>query len=457
MKKHDRDKSNDLRPYSNEILLSKVTKGNLIDKKIVAYAITKIRKYKDGELKGRLVAEVSSNELIKKLHLSSNYYTKFKQFSAMADYAFNHRVYISKSNGDMEAFCIVNNISYAGGTFRFIFDVALEKYLYDLDGNFTLIPIETLMSFKSINTYRLYEILKTDGYKILAKEGAHYDVVYNLDELKFMIGLVDLNDAEKSRLSKGVTSYTDFLAAMPNPPYRTWQNFKLRVLETAKKEMEESELSDIRFEYSPIKNGPGGKVTDVEFHIYAKYNNNMNSCDLRNIVKRNTESINVADAISVEHIDKVLSHKKVVVKRDQARRLLILAKDDVDRVIRVMDALAEEENISNPIGWMTTAIKENWEFDGENRRVKRNINFNNNFNQREYDFEELEKALLNKQNQRNKEKDNLDPLSGCKIDSIDQEFEQHLKNKYGMSFEQYSALPDIAKNSIFDELKKMKD
>ena len=61
--------------------------------------------------------------------------------------------------------------------------------------------------------------------------------------------------------------FEEALAEIKDAPFEDWRNFRRKVLEVAKKELEESEYSEICFDYEPVKSGKGGKVTGIRFFV----------------------------------------------------------------------------------------------------------------------------------------------------------------------------------------------
>lgn len=104
------------------------------------------------------------------------------------------------------------------------FSEDVQPYLCQLKKNFTTYYISQISKFKSIYSIRLYEL---SIMKIKQNKGIKISFSLKLEELKEML---DLNDL-----------------------YSRFYNFKLRVLEPAKKEI--NKHSDIKFNYEITKEG----------------------------------------------------------------------------------------------------------------------------------------------------------------------------------------------------------
>jgi plasmid replication initiation protein len=73
--------------------------------------------------------------------------------------------------------------------------------------------------------------------------------------------------------------------------YPRWDNFKARVLDSCQQAL--SEYTDIKFEYEPIKNGRGGKITSVKFLI-SKNNDYIDPLTLNEFIEAQS---NIDDGI----------------------------------------------------------------------------------------------------------------------------------------------------------------
>lgn len=121
----------------------------------------------------------------------------------------------------------------AEGTITVMLHSRIKQYLLQLKDNFTQYELWNVLSLKSKWSIRLYELFRSYNYQ--------KRVVISVEELKKLL------NAE---------SYTNFY------------NFKVKVLEKAKADI--NEYTDIRFEYDIEKGGRGGKVETIIFTIEKK-------------------------------------------------------------------------------------------------------------------------------------------------------------------------------------------
>lgn len=213
----------------------------------------------------------------------------------------------------------------------------LKPFLLQLKENFTSYQLVNIIKINSNYTLRLYEILKS---KVFKKE-----FIISLEELYRMV----LNQYQR---------YTDF---------------KRYVLEKCKKEIKEK--TDISFDYKEIKTGR--KVTAIKFNI-----------------KSNSKS---EIALGRAEIDsKVEIVQDIFVKYDitplEASSILKDANEDIE-LIEKCYGYAKKKNIENIVGYVRTLVKDFCE--PKNATIPSN---SDNFKQRNYNFGDLEKMLLNHMN-----------------------------------------------------------
>jgi len=137
------------------------------------------------------------------------------------------------------AFTFVNIFASVGyvpnrGVVEVCFNPQLKPYLISIQGNFTQYDIKQTLAMSSVNSIRIFELLKQ--YENFGKRRI------NLEDLRTILNL--------------------------EGKYSTWSGFKKRVLEQAQKECEEH--TDLNFTYTEIKSGR--KITALQFLIQKKSN-----------------------------------------------------------------------------------------------------------------------------------------------------------------------------------------
>lgn len=115
-------------------------------------------------------------------------------------------------------------------------DMVFYERLCDLNNGYTIFQAAVIYSLTSVHATKIYELLA----KYRDKEFFRM----TLDELKWMT-----NCQEK---------------------YPAYADFKRKVIEAAKRQLDKNEITDLRFRYSEIRNGK--KVTGIQFHVLKTEN-----------------------------------------------------------------------------------------------------------------------------------------------------------------------------------------
>lgn len=208
------------------------------EQKIILYLISKI-KPTDSEFEWYEIDIKHICELCGIEYNGKNYYYLRETIKKLHDKSFY--IPIEDKNGNkMWTLCawvqkakFPINPSFGGAIKAQIrFDEDMRPYLLQLKNCYTKYELKYALSMRSKYGIRIYEILKSH-------ENMH-SVEFSLDDLK-------------SRLNMADTNYT-------------FANFRIKVLEIAKKEI--NEKTDINISYSPTKTGRA--VTGITFEIKSK-------------------------------------------------------------------------------------------------------------------------------------------------------------------------------------------
>lgn len=236
------------------------------------------------------------------------------------------------------------------------FSPDLKPYMLQLKEKFTQYQLANVLTMKSKYSPRIYEILKCNEFK---KQG--YTEV-EIDELRRLLKTENI--------------------------YPLYADFKRKVIQQAQKELKA--LTDISFEFEEIKTGR--KVTSIRFYIKSntkpidEVSATLDTKVPKNKNKGSDGQINAIKAIFKESITDL-----------DAKKLLDTAKGDI-KIIQEKYRLAQTvSKIDNVVGWMLSAIKEDYQLP----KGKLKISTFNNYEQRTYDFDKLEKQLLGWSNEHN--------------------------------------------------------
>lgn len=357
---------------SNMLIESK-SSTSLFERKLLNIAIAKAY-IEDGEL----IARVSTKDVKNYLHITGNsIYSRLKEVSKET---LGHVVSIEddeKENFIM--FNVVNKCEYRDGVFTTRFTKEMKPHIYNLKKDYTRMSLDVLCSFKSLFTTRIYEILRTQYYRFDREKCDELIVPrppknpYSIAELKFTLNVVDANASKAVKRLVEQGKFEEALDEIKDAPFGDWRNFRRKVLEVAKKELEESEYSEISFDYEPIKSGKGGKVTGIRFFVKKNMKCTHHS-DLHRMPGMAEEGEEVApDVIAAKKPE--VNEKYILEVADmfgsepvtiQDIKVLLQVSNNQPALIRKAFQMAQEQTyINNLIGWMRRCIEERW-FENEN-------------------------------------------------------------------------------------------
>lgn len=252
------------------VLIESKYKSSIMENKILAIGMAKAKKED-----GRAVARISSGELIsilglKKNHkISGSFYTRLKE---TAQEMTSRRIFID--DYENHSFTIINLIgsaTYSNNVFTIKFEPDITGYIMDLKSNYTKLSLPILMSFDSKYSYRLYEILKSKSfYNNSTENNDEFVASFGLSELKLDIGVVDTNTEQVIKMLKRANPDFDKMVneVSKDKNFSAWSDFKKKVIDVAVKEI--NEKSDLDIRYKTIREGHGGKVTNIIFYFSFK-------------------------------------------------------------------------------------------------------------------------------------------------------------------------------------------
>lgn len=365
----------------SNFLIGAKYKSSLLENKILAVSLTKVRKDENGQL----ISTVTASELKKYMKKTNGSF--YDQLYSCADNLANRQIVMEdRENNKFMILNIVQTALYDNGKFIIKYNSDLEKYLYGLQQNFTKLSLPVMMSFKSVYSFRLYELLKSKAYYPRDKKKTEnlFRITFSLSELKLDLGAVNSSyDRVQKILKSSSPDYDKAVEAAKEKTFARWGDFKDRVIDVAVKEINSLPEACMNVSYELGKSGRGGKVYEVAFIV--KLTNGMAEFMEPDvvIVPAITADINV-----VEMIDNLLENEDMRVKDIKA--IAVAAENNFERVKNAYDIYRKQKaKAANFTGWMIAAIK-----NGYKDSKKYLGNSFHDFEQNEYDFEQLEMQLL---------------------------------------------------------------
>ena len=368
MENQDKEKKNQRQEMvsRSNVLIESKSSTSLFERKLLNIAIAKAV-IEDGEL----IARVTTKDVKNYLHISGNsIYTRLRDASKET---LGHVVSIEdEGKENFIMFNVVNKCEYRDGVFTTRFTKEMKPHIYNLKKDYTRMSLDVLCSFKSLFTTRIYEILRTQYYRF-EKEASDEIIVprppkapYSLSELKFTLNVVDANAYKTVKRLVEQGRFDEAIEEIKDASFEDWRNFRRKVLEVAKKELEESNYSEICFDYEPVKSGKGGKVTGIRFKVRKNLNCTHHS-DLWRI--RGDEMLEIIpdvleakqpgiqEGLILEVAD-IFGNEPITIQ--DIKTLILAADQDVESIKKAFGMAKQQTYINNLVGWMKKCLEEKW-------------------------------------------------------------------------------------------------
>lgn len=393
-----KDNRQDIVPYKDDrysksnYLISAKYSSSLLENKIMAISLAKIQKKEYMEDKnGRIVCSMSAGELRDMINANAGSF--YAQLEPVAMNMAARTIGFSdpdKNGGIFDYISVIDRAKYENGVFTIFFNVDVKEYLSDFKANFTILELPTMLKFKNVYSFRLYELLSSRVYykKGIPKEQRTriFRIDFNLSELKLDMGVVnaELDDVRKELNNKKSPDYDRAVARSPEKKFSTWYDFKRYVLDTAVKEI--NRKTDMKISYVPLKSGRGAKVRGVEFTV--------------DLTERESGAfgkyLEPEPSMSEDEKLDVLVEAKMLLKDFSTKDVRVICEKsgyDTERIRKAYELLCRQSSVANAAGWMIACLKSGYEVPDWSSPENVN-NRTANFHQREYDYAELEARLL---------------------------------------------------------------
>lgn len=388
-------------PKSN-FLISAVYKSTLYENKLMAMGLHSIA---SGQAEitpeGYMIARFSHAQIKRLFNVkSSGLYDVLKE---SARRMINRPIFMEDEID--KRFKYINAVidaQYEDGIFSIRFHKDLKPMIAEIKENFTMLNLEMMASFKSVYSFRLYELLKSKAYdpKKSNPRSGSFEIHYQLAELKLRIGAVNSDLTKVKRVLEKNDKTPDYEKAVEvadEKTYDSWTNFKNKVLNP--KVLEEiAEKTEMTVSYIPLKKGKGGKVHEVLFYVTYKEQNTK---------KEKIIACSLTDDEKDDFIDEVHGFLDVKLKSKDIRKIAEAAEYDMEKVKKAnaaYEAYSANNDVENVVGFYIKAIQEDYDVTKSQKPKKTKsqtfskkypaFNSFNQFEQRDYDWDELEKKFL---------------------------------------------------------------
>lgn len=303
------------------------------------------------------------------------------------------KLYIYRNPGENQfrMSSLYGDVVYEDGKLTIEYNPSMEYLFLDLKENYTKLKLDIALKYVTNGGFQLYKLLKSYVYTLpeidptLPQESQKsLTKKYSLSELRLQLGYVDLNQPDiKLEGAKKHPDIEKMTEMEKKPKYKRWTDFNNRVLIPGMEEV--NRISDIYIASITKKCGSHGKVDEVEIVVQNNldYYLRVNNID----TSKTQKNENIVDILSEEEkitfYDEVIDIIKEPIKIKDAKAIAEAAEYNLD-IIKQKYAFCNDAD--NVVGWLITAIKENWSNPLSKRKQT--------FTQRDYDFDKLEKEIL---------------------------------------------------------------
>ena len=382
---------------SNALIQAK-EKTSLLESKIELLAIYKLKddcftiKKKDarGHSYDVHAVTLSANEIKRLTDMKSG--TIYEQIAAAAlELKQKIFIYAEPEKDQFRMDNLYGEVTYKTGKMTVEFNPSTEHLFSELKNNFTKLNLGICFAFKSNGGFQLYKLLRTYMYtlpevelELLQEEQQYISKEYNVSELRLQLGYVDIDQPEIK--NEGMKSHPDsekMVELEKKPKYKRWNDFYNRVIEPGIEEI--NRISDIYISGVEAQKGAHGKIKSLIF--CCQYNKNYYAGKEKVANKKR-----LTEEQKDDFIDEVrMICKDVEFKTRDLKTISEAAGYDINQIEKAYRILMSKENVENAVGFMLDAIRKGYE---EPTGFHKKTSFND-FKQRKYDFDELEKDVVN--------------------------------------------------------------
>ncbi len=356
------------------ILISAKYKSTLQENQLTALALTRIQQNLDDGHE-EYTATIYPSEIKRLFEKKNNIYRSLKQ---AARTMMGKQIFVEDGNGNFYGFVLIPNAKYEDGVFTVTFNKEIKPLISNLQKNFTNFDVAVLMSFSSNNAYRLYELFKKELYESNRKLiGNIVQLEYSIAELKFTIGICDINNPDiqniKARMGNNI-DYDVLYDKLPSSEkkYTQSSDFIRRIIKPAQKELLKE--CGLKFDYEGIKT-KGNLVGRIKFTIYMDSVNSNISGEISqkaDYIAEKRSNIDESDNANISEFSNEISMELY----QEFVGFHNLTKEDIDLlckkanydVTRVKDAIYYADsrgNISEFMNYVVSVVDHpEWDIEG---------------------------------------------------------------------------------------------
>lgn len=365
----------------------------LFEQQIIAIAHTRVEEVHNDPI-GQFRATIYPDELKKLVDRDDHIYRDLKRIATKLN---GHTILIEDGKGNFEVFSLIPNAKYENGELTIYFNNALKKHTIQISQamGYTSLELPVMLVFKTYASFKLYEILKAEIYKIDKYNLQYVTKEIRLSELRFILGVANSEAPEVSEfIQRNLRDASNKMfwdeAFEKLPPsgrkYAEWRDFDRHILRPIQEELREK--SYIKFEYE--KKREGRFIKRVLFKISLNEPTNPAAIKSKEDTLRNSKieyqqmELNLsAMGGTVEESEPTLEFCEIPAKdpilefmdkfkqeftQEELRSFLKAAKNETALVEKCIELHRKEvikkfesgqPEIENDIGWIIKCIKRN--------------------------------------------------------------------------------------------------
>ncbi len=370
---------------SNE-LINAMGKGTALSQKLFAIGMQNIHV----DETNNVVATIYGTELRKMFKSSSG--SLYEHIEALCDRQIKGATIFDwnllmkdKEKGKIEAHQVVTDASFKNGTLTLRYNNSLTDKIINLQKDYTVLSLADTLSLKSVYSLRLYEMLKSayDYQRAVTKRQGELVIEYMLPELKLELGIINSGGSKeiKAELEKEFPDYDrieELAEKTGQTKYKEYKIFNRNVLVKAKDEL--NKKTSLHVDYEPIKNGR--KAVGIRFFVTKKEVEVVSNTKMSQVNKD-------------EILDDLITLMHDTFKLREIREIAEAADYDYDKIEKAYEYMVNyNSTVEVPIAFMKDCLKNEYYEHKTAQKPAKNNNFRNFEQRNDYDFDELERKLL---------------------------------------------------------------
>lgn len=320
----------------------------------------------------QMIVEMPAAEVIRLLGLKKGG-SIYKSLDEIADSLRGTSLGYSDPEKEMfDYITLVSRATYKDGVFTAKFNPEAKEFLVKnlFQNGFTKLSRKIMMSWSNTYSYRLYELLRQRAWypkDYKGEKSGLFTAYYDIYELKLLLGVIDSNDAEVKKILKK-TNPPDYKRACEACPekyrhYDKWKDFKSWVLDTAVKEINKNEISEVTIEYDLLRKAHR-EVYAINFKIYLKdlYDKESSKQNATTIIDDEAQvDMSAADKFVMQMNVFALTEQFALTPTD-VLNICETASYNYELIEKYVEMLKNSsQKISNVTGWLIAAIKNGYE------------------------------------------------------------------------------------------------